>query len=220
MSRWSSFPRRRVFERLSQFPAGPNSGANMAALRVYLALALRANFSDRRASASLTDLQSLTGLSRPMVTKGIRTAVSASLIAVESSGYRHTYHLQSDEKELAFAKIPTARLRAALPQLPTRGFHALDALKVYLALVLVRPRESFLVPIGVRNLALRSHVQPRRVRAAIDVLINHRLLRIVEGDSNTGGHPHHAYRLLGFDAADVLTVESPSPTESGHVDLS
>lgn len=219
MSRWSSFPRRRVFERLSQFPAGPNSGANMAGLRVYLALALRADFSDRRASVSLTDLQSLTGLSRPMVTKGIRTAVSASLIAVEASGYRHTYQLLSDEKELAFAKIPTARLRTALPQLPTRGFHALDALKVYLALVLVRPRDSFVVPIGVRNLVLRSHVQPRRVRAAIDVLINHRLVRIVEGDLNPGGHARHAYRLLGFEVADVLTVESTSPADSSQVDL-
>lgn len=220
MSRWSSFPRRWVFERLSRFPAGPNSGAHMAALRVYLALALRADFNDRLVSISLTDLQTLTGLSRPMVTKGIATAVSTSLITVDATGYRHTYRLRDHEGDPAFAKIPTARLCTALPKLPTRGFHALDALKVYLALVLVRPRDSFTVPISVRNLADRSHVQPRRVRPAIDVLLNHRLIRIVELGSEGSGQPHHAYRLLGFDASDIAAADSPAPPESGHVNLS
>jgi len=227
--KWSSFPRKWMFDRLSRFPAGAQAGAHMAALRVYLALALRADFNDRTASVSLTELQTLTGLSRPMVTKGIAKAASTELVAVDNSGYRHSYRLLGQEDDTAFAKIPKSRLRQQLPKLPTRGFHALDALKVYLALVLVRPRDSFTLPISVRLLAARSGVQPRRVRAAIDVLINHRLVRLVEVDGESGAHGHHAYRLLGFDVSDAADEVSETThvanrgsrlAEPGYVDMS
>src|SRR5579872_5563757 len=91
-SRWGSFPRW-VGDTLTVFKAGKDAGAHMAGLRVYLALALAANFDTREASLSWSALQRQTGLSRPMVMKGLAAAEKAELIAVDKSGHRHSYRL-------------------------------------------------------------------------------------------------------------------------------
>lgn len=208
MTRWASFPRWAA-EELTAFVAGSNAGTHMAAIRIYLALALESDFNTRVAAVSWTTLQTVTGLSRPMITRGIEAAEDAGLIEVDRSSGAHSYRLLGRGDEIAFTKIPAAQLRNALPHLPTRGFHALDALKVYVALLTVRARDSEKAFIGHKKLATRSGVQPRRVRAAIDVLINHRLIHVRREESTEVGHPYNEYQLLGFRGA-----EAPAPSSS------
>jgi hypothetical protein len=209
MSRWGSFPRS-VGDKLTDFPAGKDAGAHMAALRVYLALALVADFSTRVASVSWTALQEVTGLSRPMVKRGIATAETNGLIAIDTSNHRHSYRLLAQPDEVAFIQVPLFQLKASLPNLPTRGFHALDALKVYMTLLAVRSRNSDKAPISHTKIVLWSGVQPRRVRAAIDVLINHHLVHIVSAESKTTGYAYNEYQLLGFtNPQPVLPSSAP-----------
>jgi hypothetical protein len=203
MSVWSSFPRRRVLERLPLLTAGVHAGSHMAALRVYFALAIEADYHQRTVAMSLTQLERSTGLSRPMVAKGLGAAVDVGLLAVDDSSYRHSYRQLADDGDVSFAKIPKARLSAALPQLPTRGFHALDCLKIYAALLVVRPRLSFQVPISHKRLVSRTRVQPRRIRAGIDVLANHRLIHVASVASGSSGRTHNVYDLLGFKSIEA-----------------
>src|SRR6185437_5296849 len=84
MTRWASFPRWAA-EELTAFVAGSNAGTHMAAIRIYLALALESDFNTRVASVSWTTLQAVTGLSRPMITRGIEAAEAAGLIEVDRS---------------------------------------------------------------------------------------------------------------------------------------
>jgi len=198
-SRWQSFPRW-IGDILTVFKAGKDAGANMAALRVYLALALAANFDTREASLSWSTLQRQTGLSRPMVMKGLAAAEKAGLIRVDKSGHRHSYRLlRRSEDEIAFTQVPVLELRKALPKLPTRGFHALDALKVYITLLTVRFRNSGTAAISYHKLQVRTGIQPGRIRAAIDVLVNHRLVHVQMSQSDEDGTiPHNEYWLLGF----------------------
>jgi hypothetical protein len=204
--KWGSFPRW-VGEKLTEFTAGQNAGAHMAALRVYLALALVADFSSRTASISWTALQQLTGLSRPMVMKGIATATGAGLIEVDTSHRMHSYRLLGRDNEASFTKVPLS-LSSTLSQLPARGFHALDALKVYMTLLTVRGRDSQSAVISHKKIAAWSGVQARRVRAAIDVLINHHLVHVTSVESATTGHPHNEYHLLGFSNARAVPSSS------------
>lgn len=213
MTRWASFPRWAA-EELTAFVAGSNAGAHMAAIRIYLALALESDFTTRVAAVSWTALQSITGLSRPMITRGIETAEEAGVIEVDRSSGTHSYRLLRRGDEIAFTKIPAAQLRSALPHLPTRGFHALDALKVYVALLTVRARDSDKASIGHKKLATRSGVQPRRVRAAIDVLINHRLIHVMREESTEVGHPYNEYLLLGFRGSEAPATSSSPETSA------
>jgi len=172
----------------------------MAALRVYLALALVADFDTRDASLSWSALEERTGLSRPMVKKGIAAAEKAGLISIDTSGHRHSYRLlkQSDD-EITFTQLPLIEVRKALPNLPTRGFHALDALKVYMTLLTVRGRNSDTAAISHKKIQVRTGVQPGRIRSAIDVLVNHRLIHVERSESDEGeGHSYNVYLLLGF----------------------
>jgi hypothetical protein len=196
MNRWGSFPRW-VGEKLGEFKAGKNAGAHMSALRVYLALALMADFSTRSVAISWSKLQSITGLSRPMVMKGIKTAKEMGLIDIDTSGHKHSYTLLAEGDTVAFTQIPMI-FRDILSQLPARGFHALDALKVYMTLLTVRRRNSDISAISHRKIVTRTGIQPKRIRAAIDVLINHNLVHVMTAESESLGHPHNEYRLLGI----------------------
>jgi hypothetical protein len=209
-NRWGSFPRW-VGDTLAGFKAGKEAGAHMAALRVYLALALVADFETREASLSWSALQEQTGLSRPMVKKGIAAAEKAELISIDTSGHRHSYRLlRESDDEIAFTQVPLLELRKALPKLPTRGYHALDALKVYITLLTVRGRNSDRAAISHKKMQVRTGVQPGRIRSAIDVLVNHRLLHVESSESDEdGSHPYNLYWLLGFSNRQLT---EPAPT--------
>jgi hypothetical protein len=215
---WSSFPRWWVGERLRNFHGGKTAGASMSALRVYLGIALVSDYSTRIGTPSWDDLETLTGLSRPMVRNGLHAAEAAGLIAIDSSGYRHSYRLSEVPTSKDFVKVPTALLRQALPKMPTRGAHALDCLKIYIVLLRLLPRRSFHVAIGHKKLVEWTGVKANRLRAGIDVLINHRLVHVVKAEAWDLGHPHNEYHLLGFgprvadthDAIDALAATAQS----------
>jgi hypothetical protein len=92
---WSSFPRWWVAERLRSFHGGKTNGASMSALRVYLGIALVSDYSTRIGAPSWDDLETLTGLSRPMVRRGLHAAEAAGLIAIDSSGDGHSNDFES-----------------------------------------------------------------------------------------------------------------------------
>jgi len=197
---WASFPRWWVRDRLPGFTAGVSAGKNMAALKIYLAVALTADYRTRRAEVSWSELSELSGLSRPMLKRGIDSAQQSGILEVTSNGYRHSYCLTSAADQLGFAKLPKNRLRLVLPKLPGRGYIALDALKIYIALLTVRPRDRFVVPITHKHLINWTAIQPTRIRPAIDVLTNHRLIHVTKAEAVDVGHPHNEYNLLGFNS--------------------
>lgn len=200
---WGSFPRWWVRSRMTTFNAGPDAGTHMSALRIYLALAMKVDFWSRTLAISWSGLQDLTGLSRPVITRGIHALENAGLVRVDRNHHRHAYELlrsPDDPKDEGFSKVPLRALEKALPQITPRGHIALETLKLYIVLLRLAPRDhSFIVPITHRKLLGWTGMQPNRIRAAADVLVNHHLIHInkVEGGAETN-HRHNEYHLLGF----------------------
>jgi hypothetical protein len=192
----------------------------MAALRVYLAVALFADFYSRKAALSWTDLEHFTGLSRPMVKRGLSTLEAAALLLIDRTQRSHSYTLPTGLDDNGFVKLPKARLRSALPEMPTRGFHALDALKLYITLLRVCQRDAFTARISHAKIVEWTGTQPRRVRPAIDVLINHSLIHVEMAESSETGHPYNQYRLLGFTGGGASSNKQASPpiTKNDSVD--
>jgi hypothetical protein len=176
---------------------------------------LGSDFSTRLATPTWDKLEEATGLSRPMIKRGLSVASAKGLLTVDASTYRHTYRLITQQSDTGFVKLPTQRLRAALSKLPSRGTHALDSLKIYIVLLRLMQRNSFDVSISHQKLIAWTGVKANRVRAGIDVLINHRLIHVTTSESPESGHPHNVYQLLGFSLRDS-TTDGTGKKEQGN----
>ncbi|MGH8506914.1 MAG: hypothetical protein ACRETM_13300 [Stenotrophobium sp.] len=182
----------------------------MAALRVYLAIALNSDFDTKFAEISISDLEEVTGLSRPMVVRGIKTAEEMQLLIVDRENHRHGYTMATSADSKGFAKLPKQKLKGVLNRLPARGYHALDALKLYITLLTVRPNKSAVVQIGHTRILEWTGLQPNRVRAAIDVLINHGLVHLDLSEVEDKRHRHNQYEILGLNLAGSKLVAAQS----------
>lgn len=181
---------------LPELRGGGSAGGSQAALRVLLALATAprppATFVG---SASLSDLQEWTQLSRPMVVKGIKDAVAAGLIEFDAGkqGLKSTYRLVRVDEGSAggWAKIPNAEVRQRIPRLSHRGDVALAALKIYLTLLAARPNQNMVVALKHETLRAKTGCQTRHVRSAISLLAIEGLLQVRDSEDAL---PHRVQR--------------------------
>lgn len=183
------------------FEGGSQAGESIAALKVMISICLLMNYHSKKAKNSLSDLEKLSGLSRPMVVKGIAALERQELIKVDRTGHISEYELLENADDKNFAKLPYERFRTRLAGLPNRGDVALGALKIYLTLAAIRPNNSADVAFGHENLRIYTGMQKRRIRPALDVLYSHNLIRLklVEGgEPGETKHRHNLYTLLGL----------------------
>lgn len=202
MTRWSSVPTWWVRESgVSIFTGGKQTGKSIAALKVLISVALMSNFNTRKARNSLSDLETLTGLSRPMVLAGIRELEMQEIILVDRSNHVSEYELAISTDDIGWAKLPYDRLLKHLPEITNRGVVTLAALKTYFLLVSMRPNTSQTVAMSHKKIRDYTGIQTRHVRPAIDVLINHSLIRLSVSEEEIPGEykgRHNVYTLLGL----------------------
>ncbi|MDD1829975.1 hypothetical protein LRP52_48475, partial [Photobacterium sp. ZSDE20] len=69
------------------------SGLGIATMKCLIALSVLIEFHSRTTDSSLSDLEKITGLSRPMVIKGLDNLESLGIISVDRGGYKNKYEL-------------------------------------------------------------------------------------------------------------------------------
>ncbi|QSX78113.1 hypothetical protein [Agrilutibacter solisilvae] len=210
---------------LKRLGAGESTtGRSIAALKVYLAIALSADELFAKVQVSLTQLEVLTGLSRPMVIAGIRALEELGALGVDRHGYRSTYRLIESEDRKQFSKLPRDIVRARLKNVPNGSAEALAALKVYLTLLTVRQRNSHLAPVSHRRIQAYTGIRPATIAKGTSILIEHGLVRHSNRPSFTGpdGHPVNNYYVIGVlgehdqaDDVDPLTGGAAVTATSG-----
>lgn len=97
--------------------------------------------------------------------------------------------------------MPYEALRRSLSEITNRGAVTLGALKVYLLLIAWRPYQSQSIAIGHAKIRDETGIQARHVRGALDVLINHGLIRITTSEGEVSGElqgRHNVYTLIGL----------------------
>jgi hypothetical protein len=211
VERWSAFPTWWVRKGLlKQLGAGAmTTGGHIAALKVYLAIAIASDYSTRITEISLTQLQVVTGCSRPMVAAAIRVLETLAVISVDRSGYRSRYSLLQAEGERHWMKLPIAALRSNIKHLPNSTAAGLAALKLLLVLFTVRQRGSHESPISHKKLQAYTGVRPSIISRGISLLVAHGLVRFANTArfTDAAGHPVNTYYLLGTFAEGVDTDE-------------
>ncbi|MFT7404893.1 hypothetical protein [Zhongshania sp.] len=190
---------------LKAFTGGHQAGTSLASLKVLMALSLLADFHLRTARNSVSDLEKITGLSRPMVLAGITDLESKGIISVGRSSYVNEYLLKESASDVKWAKLPYERLRKRLPDISNRGAVVLAALKIYILLASYRPNASVSLSFSHQKIRDLTGIQTKHVRPALDVLLNHTLIRLTVDDSNVSSEnykgKHNVYTLLGLTAS-------------------
>lgn len=198
MARFSALPTWWVRElTMGAFLGGGQAGTSIAALKVLMAISSLMDFYSRKAKSSFSDLEKLTGLSRPMVLKGISVLEGLAIVVVDRTGHVNQYELTVKEDDRAWAKLPTDRVRLRMPELSNRGIVPLAALKIYLMLVALRPNTSTSLSISHENLRNYTGVQKKHIRPALDILYSHSLIRLSLVEENSKGR-HNLYTLQGI----------------------
>lgn len=197
MARWSKCPTWWTRgEGMLAFKGGASSGASIAALKCVVGISTSIDFSSRKARLSISNLETLTGLSRPMVVRGIELLEKLEILVVDRTNHVNEYELTVQGNDDKWAKLPFDLVRKHLSQIPNRGVVPLTALKIYLLLVSLRPNESTALSIGYDKMRDLLGVQKAQIRSALDILYSHSLIRIMRNEEVEG--KHNVYTILGL----------------------
>lgn len=209
---WRPFPTWWVRRhRLKELSAGQaTTGENVATLKVFLALAV-ATDEDGIAGVSYTRLADLTGLSRPMVSIGVKRLRELGIVAVDTSQYVNRYELVQPASERHWMKIPIEVVQKHLREIPNSTQAALAALKIYLVLLTVRQRKSPEAPISHKALQKYTAVRPGLIAKGMSILIACGFVRFTNSPPrfNPAGYRVNNHHLFGkfLEGGDDTEVE-------------
>lgn len=181
---------------LKEFKGGASTGKSIAGLKCLIAITLYVDFYDLKALLSYSDLERLTGLSRPMVGHGINLLNELRILDIHK-GYRHTYQLLNKEGDNYWGKLPHSYLKVELPSIPNRGRNTLFALRLYFQLIADRPNDSPRVSMTHDTINAKVGTQPRDIKPSIDILFNHMLIG-VNRDPDTSAYTKNVYYIRGL----------------------
>lgn len=185
------------------FPGGGETGTSIAALKCLIAISTVIDFHSCRGHIPFTRLEDVTGLSRPMVQRGIEALEESGLVKVDR-GYANEYELIVDSDDVYWAKLPVNRLIKELAGIPNRGKVPLAALKIYLTLISIRPNKSLHVSMSYDSFFKELGLQRSDVRAALNILYSDSLLHVTRSNEREG--KPNVYTILGLDLENMATA--------------
>ncbi|WP_230857708.1 hypothetical protein [Vibrio fluvialis] len=170
------------------------AGEGIAVMKCLLAMSVLIDFYTKDVDASITDFEKITGLSRPMVIKGISRLQHLGIIEVDKTNYRNNYKFVVKADDSRWAKVPLNITRKKLSQISNRGTAPFVALKVYITLLSLRRNEEVNIKLTHEKIREHTRVQPNQIRAGLDVLFSYSLLHLLPKEENMSNE----YQILGI----------------------
>lgn len=160
----------------------PSSGKSIAVLKTIIAIGLASDFDTRESKISFSELEEITGLSRPMISSAVTWLIDKKWIALESSsrGRTNNYKLLEINSGLSksWTKLPYIPLTQYLRVISNRGPKSLTALKNYLLILRYRSNTEDVTRINHKTLVEKGNLRPNLVKAGNDLLINSGLIAL------------------------------------------
>ena len=198
MQLFGSLPPSIIKELNNPFTAGRLTGVHIAALKCLFAFGLKNHFKTREVTLSLSQLEQMTGLSKPMIINGIRRLIELSIvekIQQDKTNVPNKYKLLFLEGVRAFTKIPYMHLLRNLATFPNKGVYVLTALKIYLILLQVRDNKSKEVEISYLRFASYG-INSKHICKALEILIIHNWISISRELDADGGYTKSCNKYL------------------------
>jgi len=169
-------------------------GEGIAVMKCLIALSVLIDFKTKYADSSLSDLEYITGLSRPMVIKGVEWLNESKIISIDKKFHVNRYELLSIESDAIWAKTPVHVVRKNLKAISNRGVAPFSALKIYLTLLSLRYKQNDTVRISHETLRNHTKIQATHVRKGLDVLFSSSMIHVILGEERTAPQ----YKILGI----------------------
>ena len=217
-SQWHRLPTVSVVAALPQMTwsaaSGEKPAAQTAALMLFVALNFMAttwkdddNQFHALAEGTYVDLGEATGgISRAMISAGLRRLVGLGLISPEGSHQKRRYKINWPS-EHRFFKLPckaivTGTVIAPFKHFTMRSKHELHAMKLYLYFASIRGNHSFYSMASYETIFERTRIPERDIRKAISLLISSGLLVSVDRDHKQmlDKNEPNKYYLAGYQA--------------------
>lgn len=208
-------------QRVIRCAASTQPGEVIAALKLYIALCLKANYNKKEGlpstgcvKANLTQLGKLVGMSRPMIIRGINMLERWGVIE-KLGGRPAIYHIRDYESAPYWTKLPKQYLYggydrdkvSAILALPNRLRSTVDALQLYLYLAAVRDRFTEKAKVTYPKIYSVLHLDRNQISHAISNLTGSGLItvRLEDFDEKSKKMPCNAYWLRG-SSRDLMRV--------------
>lgn len=169
-------------------------GEGIAAMKCLLALSVLVDFYTKDVEVSISDLMLITGLSRPMVIRGVDKLEAEKVVSIDKSSYKNVYKLLTVDTDDNWAKVPVGIIRKRLKTISNRGIAPFSALKIYLALLGYRYKTDVVVTVSHQTLVEKTKLQPAHIRQGLDVLYCSSMIHVVFGEMRTPNR----YKILGL----------------------
>jgi hypothetical protein len=166
------------------------TGEGIAVMKCLIALSVLVDFYVQDVDVSLSDLEAITGLSRPMVLKGLNKLEALRLVSIDKSHYVNHYQILVPDEDTNWAKVPVDKVRKELRSISNRGIAPFVALKIYIALLSLRYQDKVHVKITHEKLREYTKVQPNQIRAGLDVLFSCSLIHLMPKDDRASNEYH------------------------------
>jgi DNA-binding transcriptional ArsR family regulator len=180
------------------FRGGSEVGTSIAALKCVIGISLVIDFRSRRGRISISELEDFTGLSRPMVQRGIKLLETMDIIEIDR-GHANEYTLTELPDDSYWTKLPVDRLKRNVSTIPNRGIVPLTALKIYLLLLSFRKNDSVHITMPYDFFCSELGIQRSHIRSALDILYSHKLLHVSHEPRVKLGSQPNVYTILGLE---------------------
>lgn len=183
--RWSKMPVSwQLDPEMHKTIARASQGEAIAALKLYIGFCLKANYGEKDGlpkkgcvRISLSQLEALTDLSRPMVVAGLKLLKEWDIVT-SLGGRPAIYHIIEYETTKTWAKLTNRPLYGAremnrmrgLESMPNRHRTTLHALQVYLYLGSIRNKDTNRAQVGYKQMCAVLGMPRNRLSAAISML--------------------------------------------------
>jgi hypothetical protein len=198
----------------SQLKTAP-AGTAIAALKLYLALCLKANYEKKDhfpyagcVQRTITQLGDIVDMSRPMVIRGLTLLKAMDVIEVVLKRPA-MYRIKEYDTAPYWTKLPRAHLFGgakeeaitAINAMGNRGKSVLQALQLYLYLASIRDKDTQRANVSYTQMDMVLGVTRNEVSRAISALVNHDLITVRPGEMTPQARrlPGNVYWLRGSD---------------------
>jgi hypothetical protein len=208
-----------------QLIGGAEPGAAIAALKLYIAFCVKANYKPTKIFAtpgmvrhSIDRLCMLTGVSKPMVIAGLRLLQTWEIIQCHG-GRPAVYEIAEYNTAQYWTKLPCNQLYAgwnqnilgALKSMGNRGASRLHALQAYLYIASIRDKSSLKARVAYTQLSNVLGISRNEISRAISMLVSEDLVAVRLGeltDYSVTGRPSNQYWLRGTFSDDIRDTVS------------
>lgn len=181
-----------------------NSGESIAVLKTILVIAIFSDYESRKSIVSFSELEEVTGLSRPMVTKSISWLEEKGWITVaRKKGACNSYSLvdfNNEYEQKGWTKIPYQQVYDCLRDLPNKGKKALTAIKNYILILFQRDKNVDFSRLSHKKLVEFGNSLESLIKGGNDLLLTANLIgyaRYVNRDGNLITS-HNLYHIKGL----------------------